>query len=152
MHWTSTHFVGVACLTLVTATPTLAWPLLTLQEASSGTVASPTHGDLVEKGISRGPVIRVMAPVAGSHLTTPFALKIAFEAHGGARIKLESFRISYPRNPSIDLAARIQPGLSETGIDLPGVELPPGEHVFKITLADSEGRQNTAVISLTVAR
>ena len=59
---------------------------------------------------------------------------------------------SYLKSPSVDLTERVKSGLSQSGIDLPSAEIPPGEHQLRVTVQDTEGRQNSAVILLKIAR
>lgn len=108
---------------------------------------------IATRSITRGPGIRVLAPDAGSQsLASPFPLQIIFEPHGGAKIDPSTVRLTYLRNPNVDLTERIKAGLSEKGIDLKAAEVPPGEHQIRISVQDSDGRQSNAVLNLNVAR
>lgn len=130
-----------------------AWPLVTEAEAQMAAAPAAVDGEITAKSVSRGPSIRLIAPSPNaSNLTSPLALKIAFEAHGGAKINLTSFSMVYLKTPAVDLLPRLKAGLTESGIDLQGVELPVGDHAFKIMLKDSEGRQSTAQFTLKITR
>lgn len=103
------------------------------------------------RAITRGPSIKVVAPDPAAALKSPFDLKVAFEARGGASIDLGSVRVVYLKAPSVDLLERVRPGLSARGIELIGAEAPAGEHHIRISLQDSDGRSSQAVIKLNVA-
>lgn len=105
------------------------------------------------RSITRGPGIRILSPDTGSpSLASPFALQIAFEPHGGAKIDLSSVKLTYLRSPNVDLTERIKAGLSEKGIDLKAAEVPPGEHQIRVSVQDSDGRISNAVFKLNVAK
>lgn len=104
------------------------------------------------RSITRGPAIRVISPDPATATRSPFNLKLAFEARGGAKIVPESVRVSYLKTPAVDLLERIRPGISEQGIDLAGAEVPPGEHQIQMSVEDSEGRRTTTVIKLSVVK
>lgn len=104
------------------------------------------------RGITRGPAVRMLAPEPDSSFKSPFDLRIAFEPRGGAAIDLASVKVIYLKSPSVDLLARVRPGLSARGIELSGAEAPAGEHLIRVSVQDSEGRQTHSVIKLNVAR
>jgi hypothetical protein len=104
------------------------------------------------RGITRGPAIRQLAPAPETTLKSPFDLRIAFEPRGGAAIDLASVKVVYLKSPSVDLLERVRPGLSARGIELGGAEAPAGEHLIRVSVQDSEGRQTHSVIKLSVAK
>jgi hypothetical protein len=105
------------------------------------------------RAITRGPTIRVLAPdVAAKSLTSPFPLRIAFEPHGGAKVDPSSVKLTYLRSPSIELVDRVKSGLTERGVDLASAEVPPGEHQIRVTVNDTEGRQSSVVLNLSVVK
>jgi hypothetical protein len=110
-------------------------------------------GSLTTRGITRGPGIRVLSPdPSAGTIKGAFNLKVVFEPHGGARVDPASVKVTYLKATPVDLLDRVKPGLSESGIDIAGAEVPPGEHRIQITLQDSEGRKSNAVISITAAK
>jgi len=152
MRWRSWQ-AALGCLVLVQAHTAWAWPLVTEAEAQLAAAAAAVDGEITAKAVSRGPSIRLIAPAPNAlNLTSPLALKIAFEAHGGAKINLASFSMVYLKTPAVDVLPRLKAGLTESGLDLQGVELPVGDHAFKITLKDTEGRQSTAQFTLKITR
>lgn len=48
-------------------------------------------------------------------------------------------KVTYMKNPSVDLTPRLKPFVQSTGIDMPGAELPPGDHLIRFDLKDSDG-------------
>jgi hypothetical protein len=105
------------------------------------------------RAITRGPTIRVLSPdVAAQSLSSPFPLRIAFEPHGGAKIDPSSVKLTYLRVPNVELADRIKSGLSEKGVELASAEVPPGEHQIRVTVNDTEGRQSSVVLNLSVVK
>jgi hypothetical protein len=110
-------------------------------------------GDLMTRGITRGPAIKVVSPdLSSGPLKSPLNLKLAFEPRGGAKIDAASLKVNYLKATPIDLLPRIKSGVTESGIDLANAEIPPGEHAIQITLQDSEGRKTSTVIKLTIAK
>lgn len=113
----------------------------------------PPANAVATRAITRGPGIRVLSPEAGSPtVTSPFQLRIAFEPRGGAKIDTATVKVTYLRTPNVDLTERVKVGLTEKGIDLKSAEVPPGEHQIRVTVEDSEGRQSSALINLTVTK
>jgi hypothetical protein len=107
----------------------------------------------VSRAITRGPTIRVLSPdVAAKSLSSPFPLRIAFEPHGGAKIDPASVKLTYLRTPNVELTERVKSGLTEKGIELASAEVPAGEHLIRVTVNDTEGRQSSVVINLYVVK
>jgi len=78
-------------------------------------------------------------------------LQVMFESFGGAKIDLDSVKVTYLRTPNVDLTPRIKPFVQSAGIDIPDVELPLGEHMVRIDVKDSDGRIGTTSFVLKVA-
>lgn len=109
-------------------------------------------GSLATRGITRGPGIKQLSPDPAQGIKSPFNLKVAFEPRGGAKIDLASVKVTYLKSPSVELLDRVKPGLSETGIDLTGAEVPAGDHQIRVSVTDSEGRQSSAIVELKVVK
>jgi len=101
------------------------------------------------RGITRGPKIDVAQTAETIH--SPMHLKVKFESFGGARIDPDSVKVTYLRTPSVDLTPRVKSFLQPTGIDMPDVELPAGDHMVRIDVKDSDGRAGTTSFVLKVA-
>lgn len=54
-------------------------------------------------------------------------------------------------SPNVDLTPRVKPFAKPTGIDISEAEVPPGEHLVRVEIHDSEGRQTSTVFLLSVA-
>lgn len=119
--------------------------LITAEEAAlpppKGAVA------MAARGVTRGPKIEIVAPTKNR---APLPLSWKFQAFGGAKIDPESVRLIYLRGSNIDLTGRVKPFISENGIVVPEAQLPPGEHVLRVDLKDSEGRTSTGSFAIKV--
>lgn len=101
------------------------------------------------RGVTRGPQIEAVQDVDPTHSPTHFMLK--FTAHGGARIDPATVQMTYLRTPDVDLTPRIKPFVTDNGIDIPNAVVPPGSHMLRIDLKDSDGRAGTLNFTLNVA-
>ncbi|MNL87480.1 hypothetical protein D3C87_2166520 [compost metagenome] len=61
-----------------------------------------------------------------------------------------SVRVTYLRQPSVDLTPRVKAFVTADGIDAPAVLVPPGKHVVEVEATDKEGRLGRGRITLTV--
>jgi hypothetical protein len=93
---------------------------------------------LASRGITRGPKLELL-PMTGP-LHSPLHLKVKFQSFQGSKIDPETVQASYLKSPVVDLTKRLKPFVAADGIDMPAAELPPGEHIIKIDVKDSEGR------------
>ena len=100
------------------------------------------------QGITRGPKIEFIADNAPIHSPMHFQLK--FESYGGAKVDPDSVKVTYLRTPNVDLTGRIKPFLQPTGIDMPDVQLPPGDHMVRVDIKDSDGRIGSTSFVLKV--
>ena len=121
--------------------------LITEEEAK----LPPPKGAIVadRRGITRGPKIKVRDESEPVH--SPMHFQVMFESFGGAKIDLDSVKVTYLRNPNVDLTPRIKPFLQSAGIDIPDVELPVGEHMVRIDVKDSDGRIGSTSVVFKVA-
>jgi hypothetical protein len=100
------------------------------------------------RGVTRGPKVELVSQSGPIRSPTPLQLK--FQTYGGAKVDLNAVHATYLRTPNVDLTLRIKPFISATGIDVPAAELPPGEHVVRIDIKDSDGRAATTSFILKV--
>ena len=121
-------------------------PLILASEAAlpDGSIATNT------RGIVRGPGVDIISPDLNSHLKRPFDLKVEFKEHGGNLIDKSSIKVVYVKSPLIDLTPRFQNGVSTKGLVFLGAEVPPGDHVIRISLKDIDGRETSKLITLKV--
>lgn len=121
--------------------------LITAEEAR---LPSADPGAAQERNLTRGPGIDAVAPppigVSGT-----FRLAVKFKPRNSVAINPESVRVTYRRQPEVDLTARLKPFVTATGIEAPAVIVPPGKHVIVIEATDKEGRIGRSQMTLTVA-
>ena len=101
------------------------------------------------RGVTRGPKVELMSP---AEIQSPSKFQLKFQSFGGATIDLAAVRMVYLRTPNVDLTARIKTYLQPTGIDMADVVLPPGEHMLRVDIKDSDGRAGSTSFVLKVAR
>ena len=66
-------------------------------------------------------------------------------------IDLEGLKVTYLKAPNVDLTSRVRTFAQPGGIDMPDALLPPGEHLMRIDVKDSEGRVSTTSFLLKIA-
>jgi hypothetical protein len=120
--------------------------LITREEA--GLPATPAATGSV-RNLTRGPAIDTLGTPAKVG-NAPFRLAVRFVPSNGVPIEPNSVRITYRRQPAIDLTARVKPFVTATGIEAPAVVVPPGQHVVEIEATDKEGRTGRSQFTLTV--
>jgi hypothetical protein len=121
--------------------------LITSEEAA----LPPPKGAVVteRRGITRGPKVDVVTSDGPLH--SPMHFQVKFEPYGGSKINPDSVKVIYLKTPNVDLTSRIKSFIQPTGIDIPEVELPAGEHMVRVDIKDSDGRVGTTVFLLKVA-
>src|SRR5579863_7801250 len=101
------------------------------------------------RGITRGPKIEVVGDKEQSH--SPVHLQLKFESFGGSKIDLESLRVIYLRTPNVDLTERVKSFAGAGGLDIPDAELPPGDHLIRVDIKDSDGRTGSTSFLLKIS-
>ncbi len=135
---------GLACAAAWMLLPTLAWAqlqLITEEEAKL-----PEAKAAATRAITRGPSIKLTSPAevtAGS-----FPLDIRFEARGGAKINTQSLKVEYLKDPLIDITSRVKASLQGDALEIAKAKLPVGQHKFRVSVEDSEGRTATQLIQI----
>jgi hypothetical protein len=125
--------------------------LITVEEAQLGT---EPQGDLTFRaGVSRGPSITVLSPTPNDPaMHSPFRLQLKFEGRGGAQIDADTLKMTYVRTPAIDLTARVKPYANQSGIDLPDVSVPPGNHTIRTEIKDKDGRTGSVTFVIKMPK
>lgn len=142
------RFLRIAFLATILATPGSAYAaaLITAEEAAlppmKGAVATSN------RGITRGPKITVTEESAAK---SPIRFHVKFQPLGGSTIDPDGVKVIYLKQPNVDLTPRVKPFTQPTGIDMPDAQLPPGDHLVRIDVKDSEGRISTTSFVLKVA-
>ena len=90
--------------------------------------------------IDDGPTIVIDRPRDGATVTSGFPLYILYDAEGKETIDLASIKLVCRKQPPVNLTARIKQHITEKGIWIESVHLPPGDYRLKLSLADSKGR------------
>lgn len=124
--------------------------LIKQEEASLPPPTTTASVPLVTRGITRKPNVMLTSPEAS--VSSPFNLHVKFEAHGGSKIKPNTFHIIYMRTPNVDLTTRVKPFVTAEGVEMPGAEAPPGQHMIRVSISDSENREGSAVFTLNVLK
>ncbi|WP_298883942.1 hypothetical protein [uncultured Bradyrhizobium sp.] len=119
--------------------------LITTEEAR----LAPARQLASSRGIFRAPRIEVGEQLSGP-VHSPIHFKLIFRAFGGSSIDPGSVSVTYLKSTDVDLTPRIRPFLTSGGIEIPEAEVPPGNHVIKVSVHDSDGREGTTQFSLTV--
>lgn len=130
---------------LPTAGATEPVQLITAEEAG----LPPSKAEGLARNITRGPGIDTVAPSAVG-VKGAFRFAVKFKPRNGVEIDPDSVRVTYLREPEIDLTARLKAFISADGIEAPAVVAPAGEHVITIEAIDKEGRTGRGQVTLTV--
>jgi hypothetical protein len=110
-------------------------------------------GDLGRRGITRGPQVTLLSPAQdAASLASPIHLQLKFESHGGANIDTGATRITYMKDPAVDLTDRIKPFLQSDGLDIAEAVLPPGNHVIRVDIKDTDGRTFGSLFTLNIRK
>jgi hypothetical protein len=147
-NWGLGFLLGCAVIVTTAALPAVAAQVLITEEEAK---LPPPKGAVAadRRGITRGPKVDFMA--SGEQLHSPMHLQLKFEPFGGAKIDPDSVKVTYLRTPNVDLTARVKSFVQSTGIDMPDVELPAGEHMVRVDIKDTDGRVGTTSFVLKVA-
>lgn len=145
----SAAFVGLI-LAALTA-PAVALELITVREAALPDAAA-VNLKLGFRGVTRAPRVLVVSPAPDAGLVrSPLNLLLKFAIHGGAVIEPHSIKITYLKNPLINLTPRIGDLIKPSGIEVHGAEVPPGTHYIKVEVEDDAGRVGSTTFALRVA-
>ena len=101
------------------------------------------------RGVTRGPKIELLSP---AQIQSPSQFQLKFQSFGGSTIDTGSVRVFYLRTPNVDLTPRVRSFMKPTGVNMTDVVLPPGEHMLRVDVKDSEGRVGSNSFLLKVAR
>lgn len=104
---------------------------------------------VASRGITRGPKIAYVGKSDAAQ--SPLRLQLKFESFGGSKIDTDSLKVTYLKNPAVDLTPRLKPFVQPTGIDMPDAELPAGDHLIRVDVKDSDGRAASTSFTLKIA-
>ena len=132
------------------AMPAVAGEVL-ITKAEATLPAPPDLGSFATRGLTRGPRVEQVSPdPRGKGATSPFPLEIKFVAHNDTTVDPASVKVTYLKSPSVDLTPRLKGHITSAGIDLGDAEVPPGTHMLRVEVRDSQGRAGTAIVKLSV--
>ena len=101
-------------------------------------------------GVTRGPKVVLVSSAASAGVKSPFHLRFKLESFGGAKIDPASVKVTYLKNPAVDLTERFGKITQADGLELVAAEAPAGVHHIRVTVQDSEGRRSSANFALKV--
>ena len=146
--WVSVVFLAIP-LALGLPAPANAFQLISQSEASLP--AAPAT-QLAMRGLTRGPTVDQVSPLPNAAIPLgPLTFDIAFEAHNGASVDPATVKLTYLKQPAVDLTQRLRPYITASGIKASNVDIPPGVHAIRIDLADTQGRTSSAVVMIQIA-
>ncbi len=132
------------------AKPANAFQLITPSEAN---LPAAPGAPVTMRGLTRGPgVDQVSPPPDAMAPLGPLTFDITFEPHNGATVDPATVKVTYLKEPVIDLTQRLRPYITPKGIQASNVEVPPGVHVIRIDLTDSQGRTSTSIVKIQVTQ
>jgi hypothetical protein len=138
----------LAAAAMPVSAPAYAGQILITEEEAK---LPPPRGAITtdRRGITRGPKVELVDDNEPVH--SPMHLQLKFESYGGAKIDPNSVKVTYMRTPNVDLTGRVKPFVQPTGIDIPDVQLPVGDHMVRVDIKDSDGRFGSISFVLKVA-
>src|SRR5258708_7532362 len=145
--WYAGLLIGFVAVVSFAAIPAhAAYVLITEEEAKLPPPKGAVMAD--RRGVTPGPQNEYIEYSQPIH--SPTHLQLKFESFGGAKIVLDSVKVTYLRTPNVDLTSRVKAFVQATGIDIPDVELPVGEHMVRVDIKDSDGRAGSTSFILRV--
>ena len=127
-------------------------PAATLITSEQAALASVKVVEGGSHAIARGPVIEQVSPAPGALVTSPFHLTIKFSPRNEVPVEPASATLVYGKTPLQDVTDRVGSYVTETGIDVPAVEAPPGEHWLRVRVRDDHLHWTTTWVKITVVQ
>jgi hypothetical protein len=129
------------------------WALVTPQEVAKD-LAAPHAPVAHTRGLPTpgAPQIVVDQPTAAETLHPPLNIRVRFVASAGTAINTTTFRATYGFL-GIDITDRLlqHAQLNAQQLKADNVAIPAGDHRVTLTIADSQGRENSRTFQFTVA-
>ena len=147
--WFVGFLIGFAAVVSSAAIQAQATPVVLITEEEAK--LPPPKGAVVadRRGVTRAPKIEYIENSKEIH--SPTHLQLKFESFGGAKIDPDSVKVTYLRTPNVDLTSRVKSFVQASGIDIPDVALPVGDHMVRVDIKDSDGRAGSTSFVLRVA-
>src|SRR5205807_1121694 len=146
------HAALLACSAVFVTMSQAAWagPVL-ITEAEAKLPPLKGAAPSATRGITRGPRVELVDTGADGTVHSPMHLQLKFQAFGGAKVDPSGLQVIYLKSPEVDLTDRVKPFVQASGIDMPEAVLPPGDHILRVDIKDSDGRMGTTSFTLKVA-
>jgi hypothetical protein len=126
-----------------------AFQLITSDEAKLPAVPAV---QIATRGLTRGPTVEQVAPAPDATVPSgTLELDVTFAPHNGATIDPGKVRVTYLKQPEIDLTQRLKPFITPKGIDAHDATIPPGTHMIRVEVTDSDGRSTSQIMKIQVA-
>lgn len=102
-----------------------------------------------------GPMIELLEPENGGIYTSPIGIEIAFAPKDGSTVDISTLKVTVVSTTvagvfEIDITEDIIDYATEDGIKAGDAEIPAGEHVVTIEVADDQNRLSQKQLSITV--
>jgi len=145
--------ISTALPGLIIATALFAAPLGAAGIVSKSTVTS--SGIQFVNLATDGPVIELVTPEDGGVYTSPIGINVAFAPKGGSTIDLSTLKVTVVSTTiagvfELDITEDIKSYATVKGIKAPKAQIPAGDHIVTIQVADSERRLAERQLSITV--
>lgn len=122
--------------------------LITPDEAA---MAPPSPEQMIRSRAltNNGPRIEIVKPVENIPQVSPFEIQIRFYPKEAA-VNLQSVKVHLVKFFSIDITDRVQPYLSESGLEVKEAKIPAGTHLVRISVSDEKKLTSSREIELEV--
>jgi hypothetical protein len=109
--------------------------------------------NLTRRGMFLGPSIEVISPRSDlGPLKSPIRLVLKFHPHGAAKVDLTTLRVTYLKQPIVDLSERVAHFATTESIDMPVAEIPPGSHRLWFDVEDANGEVGSIELNLQIVQ
>ena len=101
--------------------------------------------------VSDGPRITILSPQEGKAYTGPVDIEVLFEqVPGGPGVRTDTLRVVYVKLWEIDITERLLPYLQANRLYVEHAQIPPGKHLFRVSIADQAGKTSARVVRVIV--
>jgi hypothetical protein len=146
------RFVVVLALPLAAALPSRPAASEVLITEIEGNMPAGADVALPLRNVTRGPLVEQVTPDPTARVHSPLPLKIKFAGRNNAKIDPADIKATYLKKTPIDVSERLRKHAAPDGIEMPEAEAPPGTHIIRLEVKDSQGRTTTTLIKLVIER
>lgn len=133
---------------------TTPWPLITDADVARESASDvPIPFNFRTNSHQLAPVIVIHTPNTTDNIQSPTDIRLSFKAAEDAVIRAETFRLKYGAL-GIDVTDRIVSRFKPTaaGLSIEKAELPPGNHIFVMSIEDTKDRKGFKRFSVRVLK